>query len=124
MGQGALSKPVVQWWLSLNSSRFFRPGKRLSSATAVHLQAPPQTALPKPEHRPNCRCPVKPIGLLLEVSLLAGMGGMGTHASNGRDGHRMLLSVTLGFGPITTHTQNDFFALFLFPFTTFHNHLL
>ena len=21
MGQGALSKPVVQWWLSLNSSR-------------------------------------------------------------------------------------------------------
>ena len=45
----------------------------------------------------------------------AGMGGMG---------HRMLLSVTLGFGPITTHTQNDFFALFLFPFTTFHSHLL
>ena len=22
MGQGALSKPVVQWWLSLNSSSF------------------------------------------------------------------------------------------------------
>ena len=22
MGQGALSKPVVQWWLSLNSSRY------------------------------------------------------------------------------------------------------
>ena len=32
-------------------------GRGLSSATTVYLQAPPQTALPKPEHRPNCRCP-------------------------------------------------------------------
>ena len=26
MGQGALSMPVVQWWLSLNSSKMAPPG--------------------------------------------------------------------------------------------------
>ena len=39
-------------------------GKGLSSATTVYLQAPPQTALPKPEHRPNCRCPVNNYGVI------------------------------------------------------------
>ena len=27
MGQGALSKPIVQWWLSLNSSTNSRPSR-------------------------------------------------------------------------------------------------
>ena len=34
-------------------------GRGLSSATTVYLQAPPPTALPKPEHRPHYGwCPV------------------------------------------------------------------
>ena len=37
----------------------FAQGRGLSSATTFYLQAPPPTVLPKPEHRPYCRCPVK-----------------------------------------------------------------
>ena len=53
-------------------------GRGLSSATTVYLQAPPQAALPKPEHRPNCRCPVNNYRVVV-VNL--SLGG------NGWDGH-------------------------------------
>ena len=53
-------------------------GRGLSSATTVYLQAPPQTALPKPEHRPNCRCPVNNYRVVVGNLSLGG---------NGWDGH-------------------------------------
>ena len=53
-------------------------GRGLSSATTVYLQAPPQTVLPKPEHRPNCRCPVNNYRVVVGNLSLGG---------NGWDGH-------------------------------------
>ena len=53
-------------------------GRGLSSATTVYLQAMPQTALPKPEHRPNCRCPVNNYRVVVGNLSLGG---------NGWDGH-------------------------------------
>ena len=44
-------------------------GRGLSSATTVYLQTPPQTVLPKPEHRPNCRCPVNNYRVVVGKSL-------------------------------------------------------
>ena len=92
-------------------------GRGLSSATTFYLQAPPPTALPKPEHRPNCRCPVNNSRVVVggKPSWRA-LGGMG-----GKE-HRMLLSVTPCFCSTTTHNnrkQNDFFALFLIYFATY-----
>ena len=41
MGQGALSKPVVQWWLSLNSSSDAAP----SSINSAYVETSPRQAL-------------------------------------------------------------------------------
>ena len=41
---------------------------------------------------------------------------MGT---DGHIGHRILLSITLCFGPVIIHSKNDFFALFLAFFVTY-----
>ena len=58
-----------------NSDDSSAQGRGLSSATTVYLQAPPQAVLPKPEHRPNCRCPVNNYRVVVgKISLLAGMG--------------------------------------------------
>ena len=84
-------------------------GRGLSSATTVYLQAPPPTALPKPEHRPNCRCPVNNTRVVVGESLSwRAPGGMGAKE------HRMLLSVTLCFGPLTTHTKTISSPSFLY----------
>ena len=78
-------------------------GRGLSSATTVYLQVPPQAVLPRPEHRPNCRWSGEQLsGCCCKISLLAGMGGMGT---DGHTGHRMLLSITLCFGPVIIHSK-------------------
>ena len=42
MGQGALSKPVVKWWLSLNSST---GGEALPNVARVIRQAYPLTIM-------------------------------------------------------------------------------
>ena len=47
MGQGALSKPVVQWWLSLNSSKLHRPTQatqRPRRHCPSHRRRPPRRA--------------------------------------------------------------------------------
>ena len=58
-------------------------GRGLSSATTVYLQAPSQTILPKPDHRPNCRCPVNNTRVVVGNLCLGGkgMGGMGAHGT-------------------------------------------
>ena len=62
MGQGALSKPVVQWWLSLNSSkrrhtcclpatrRSMRATQQARAAPGVGVDQPAQKAAPKLSH--------------------------------------------------------------------------
>ena len=46
MGQGALSKPVVQWWLSLNSSSEYPFGEFMLVAAGFHMQ--PDGIVPPP----------------------------------------------------------------------------
>ena len=41
MGQGALSKPAVQWWLSLNSSKKVTFGVRLKSTRPSEIRSFP-----------------------------------------------------------------------------------
>jgi hypothetical protein len=85
-------------------------GRGLLSATTVYLQAPPQTVLPKPEHRPNCRCPVNNYRVVVGKSLSwrewVGWAPIMEH--------RMLLSATLGFGPLITHTKTISSPSFLY----------
>ena len=78
----------------------------------LNLQAPPPAALPKPDHRPNCRCQVGSYRVVVrgrpERRAPGGMGGKE---------HRMHLSVTL----LLLHNsniKNDCFALFLVFFAT------
>ena len=51
MGQGALSKPVVQWWLSLNSSNLVSPLVTCTYA-GVLLTTPRLRPQPPPRHWP------------------------------------------------------------------------
>ena len=46
MGQGALSKPVVQWWLSLNSSTQHPPFPGAATRTPAYLAPPPSPPPP------------------------------------------------------------------------------
>ena len=91
------------FWGPAGSDDSSAQGRGLSSATTVYLQVPPQAVLPRPEHRPNCRWSGEQLsGCCCIISLLAGMGGMGTP---GHTGHRMLLSITLCFGPVIIHSK-------------------
>ena len=103
-------------------------GRGLSSATTVYLQAPPQTALPKPEHRPNCRsncrCPVNNTRVVvLENLCLGGNGWDGYQRTpNASRCHSQLGQRTLNaslchsqLGPLTTHTKTISSPTFCFP---------
>ena len=54
MGQGALSKPVVQWWLSLNSSRLRKVTSELTSRAFVVNCTPPARKIASFELRRDC----------------------------------------------------------------------
>ena len=47
MGQGALSKPAVQWWLSLNSSKKVTFGVRLKSTRPSKIRSSPHKSFVK-----------------------------------------------------------------------------
>ena len=99
-------------------------GRSLGRQLRLNLQAPPPAALPKPDHRPNCRCPVNNsrggVVQKLQKERRAAPGGMGVKEQ------RMHLSVTLFllYNSNMQHRENGLFALFLFPFTTFLSHFL
>ena len=92
-------------------------GRGLSSATTVYLQAPPQTVLPKPEHRPNCRCPVNNYRVVVGKSLSWREWEWDGHSWPYRTPNASLCHTRLRS---TNNTlKNDFFALFLVFFVTY-----
>ena len=84
----------------------------------LNLQAPPPAVLPEPDHRPTDGVRWTTIGLLFKR---VGKGGL--WEVGGKE-QRMHLSVTLLLLHNSNINKNDIFALFLFPFTTFHSHFL
>jgi len=56
----------------------------------LNLKAPPPADLPKPNHRPGCRCPVNNSRVVVRKARKGGL----RDGAGGKE-HRMLLSVTL-----------------------------